>query len=377
MKNGVLKPVVIVLGPSLEIISGVSTHVRSLLSSGLIAQYGLLYFQVGSHPCESFIGKVWRALTSPLILAATIIVRRADIVHINSSLNKKAFWRDLVYLCVAKVLRAKAVYQVHGGSSADFCFNNRKRSYAVTAVGRIADSIVLLSERERRNFQRLAVHAKLVVIPNAVDLDEYRRLGEKSMEGEHYHLGYLGRLVVDKGVLHLVEAMSLLRNKIRTFTLHIAGSGPCVNELRQLVARLELREHVNMCGELHGKNKLRFWQQLHIFVFPSYYEGLPYALLESLASGTPIVTTPVGAIPEVIEDDIHGVLVPVRDTAAIARAIERLLAQPNQLKQMAIACRKRALEFYGIDRLTSQFADLYSNLAAAARSDSRASTNQG
>lgn len=362
------KPVVLVLGPALHLISGVSTHVKLLLSSELARSHKIVHFEVGSLPCEPWSKKTRRILISPFYLALNIVTHKPTIVHLNPSLNRKAFWRDFVYLAVAKLCGAKTIYQVHGGSLATFHARRRWLSPAIRVVGRMADRIVVLSEREKKNFANYVASKKLIIIPNAIDLSEHEGWMEKRFDFDHHHLGYLGRLVPDKGVFEIIEAMSVLRNKGRRLTLHIAGSGPSESAMKERVARLNLSADVRFRGELHGGDKIEFWKHLHVFVFPSYHEGLPYALLESLASGTPIVTTPVGAIPEIIEDGTHGLCVPTRDIAGIVNAIESLLDSPQRLRCMSSACRKRAESMYGLPRLTAQFAELYSDLISTTAS---------
>lgn len=98
---------VLLLGPQLDAVSGVSTHLNQLFGSELRNDFGLSHFQVGSE----------RLTFSPLRLAARIIRDRPDIVHINASLDHKSFPRDATYLAVAKTLGRQAIFQVHSGGN--------------------------------------------------------------------------------------------------------------------------------------------------------------------------------------------------------------------------------------------------------------------
>src|SRR5262245_46575070 len=92
-------------------------HVNLLLSSPLAQEFTLAHFQVGSEGrSEGVFARVARLLVSPFRLAATILRRRAAIVHLNTSLNPRAYWRDLVYMLVARLCGASVLYQVHGGA---------------------------------------------------------------------------------------------------------------------------------------------------------------------------------------------------------------------------------------------------------------------
>jgi len=101
-----------------------------------------------------------------------------------------------------------------------------------------------------------------------------------------------------------------------------------------------------------------------VFSFPTYHrEGLPYALLEAMAAGAVPVTTRVAAIPDVMQDGVHGLLVKPRDAAGLARALARLDDDRAGLAGMAEAGRARVLEAYTVDRLADDFQRLYAGLA--------------
>src|ERR1043166_1571068 len=106
------RPVVLVTGPHRAAISGVSTHVNLLMGSQLADDYELVHFQAGSEGRrEGMIGRWLRLAASPFVLFAAIVFRQATLVHINTSMVPRAYWRDIVYLLVAKLLRARVLWQ--------------------------------------------------------------------------------------------------------------------------------------------------------------------------------------------------------------------------------------------------------------------------
>src|SRR5215467_12690022 len=108
---------VVLLSPSLDAVSGVSTHARILLASELGREYELLHFQVGSEGRrESSLQKLARLAFSPLSLGLFLVRTGAEAVHINASLDPRAYWRDLAYSIVVKLLGRRIVNQIHGGA---------------------------------------------------------------------------------------------------------------------------------------------------------------------------------------------------------------------------------------------------------------------
>ena len=157
--------VVLLLGPHRAAISGVSTHVNLLLDSTLAEDFEVLHFQVGSEGRdEGAVGRVLRILFSPLALAATIVFRHVSLVHINSSLNPRAYWRDLAYLLVAKALGARVLYQVHGGALPEQFFPGRAlRTAFLRWTLERPDLIVVLAQEELVAYRAFLPDRKSVV----------------------------------------------------------------------------------------------------------------------------------------------------------------------------------------------------------------------
>ena len=110
------RPSILMCGPSRAAVSGVATHLNQLFDSSLSENYALIQFQVGSEGRnEARLRKMLRYLLSPIEFVVALIRFRPAIVHLNTSMEAKSYWRDLVYLCAARLFRRKVVYQVHGG----------------------------------------------------------------------------------------------------------------------------------------------------------------------------------------------------------------------------------------------------------------------
>lgn len=357
------KKKVVLLGPSKTAVSGVSTHLNQLFCSDLSAQYELLHFQVGSeNRGEGGIAALWRYFFSPFQLFWYLLTKSPDIIHVNSSLEPKSFWRDLVYVLIGKMSGIKLIYQVHGGDLPE-------RFLGTSAVGRrflrwslsLADAIVLLAEVEREAYSRFGGFKNIVVIPNAIELADYEGLAPKLFDKNEFVLGYIGRLADDKGIKESLKALGVLRARgIEDLKFVVAGSGPFEGELKRMVAEDGLAESVEFVSPVFGDGKIRFWKEMDLFLFPTYHrEGLPYTVLESMASGTPIITTRTGGIPDVIQDGKQGLFVVLHSPEAIADAIISLVHDKQRLRKMSIAAVQRAHDFYGIGRLEGQFSELY------------------
>ncbi|HUQ26937.1 MAG TPA: glycosyltransferase family 4 protein [Burkholderiales bacterium] len=352
------RPAVLLLGPSRDAISGVTTHVNALFGSRLAGEFALEHFQVGSEGRgESGASRLLRLALSPFALAAAVLRRGAAVVHLNTSLNAKAWWRDLVYLLVAKACGARVILQVHGGALDRFVFRLR-------AALRWPDAVVVLSRREQDAWHRLAPDQHVSLLPNGIDCTPYLKYN-RSMPpaGAPLRLVYIGRLASGKGLTETIEAMALARSNGVAAHLTIAGNGPEEARLRAQVRDFSLEREVRFAGPTIGEDKALLLSQADVLCLASYSEGLPYALLEAMAAGVVPVVTRVGGVPDVVQEGVHGVFVPVRDCDAIAQAIEALARNRSTLARMSAACRKRIAVAYSIERVAADFSVLYSSLS--------------
>jgi glycosyltransferase involved in cell wall biosynthesis len=135
--------------------------------------------------------------------------------------------------------------------------------------------------------------------------------------------------------------------------------------LQSRINEFELSARVTLVDPLFGSEKVSFLQTSDVFIFPSYHEGLPYSILESLAAGTPVIATNVGGIPDAVLDGIHGLLIEPRDPVQIADAIRKLATNGYLVQTMSQNCLSRSKESFGLERLAIQFNDLYGSVVGS------------
>jgi glycosyltransferase involved in cell wall biosynthesis len=359
-------PVVLILGPLRSAVSGVSTHLNVLFGSALERHFRMEQFQVGSAGrSETLPGRALRLLASPFLLAAAIVRHGATIVHINTSLDAKAYWRDLVYVLVAKLGGARVVYQIHGGAIRAFGKNSRMRKILARTLT-WPDVVVVISQIELESARELAPQQRVELLPNGTRCAEILSARDDAQAAAPLRLLYIGRLVDTKGIFESIEALKVLRGKGIEARLTVAGSGPVDEALRQSAAALGVEDRVSFAGPIFGEAKLRLLAQADVLMLPSYHlEGLPYALLEGMAAGLVPIVTRVGAIPDVVTPEVHGLFVPPRDPQAVAAALETLHADRAALARMGAAARERVKSHYSVDRVAGDFTVLYRILVGA------------
>lgn len=360
---------VCLLGPTISAVSGVSTHLSLLFSSRLVERFDLLHFQVGSEGRnEAKLGKLWRLLSGPVAFFFFLLRYRPVIVQLNTSLEPKSYWRDIAFLLVARLLGRRVVYQVHGGAlPEEFFAGSRWLTALLRHVLSMPDVVVLLAQVELAAYQRFVPGQRLEVIPNAIEAEGLAQRPLVPGRQDPLHLAYLGRMAENKGIFEAVEALARLVYSGHELFFTLAGGGPDEGRMRDRVRALGLEDRVRFAGSLFGADKDALWRSADVFVFPTYHrEGLPYSLLEAMAAGAVPVTTQVGAIPDVMQDEVHGLFVPSRDVGALVQALARLDGDQALLLRLAQTGRARVLEHYTVARLAADFETLYDNLGGKA-----------
>ena len=159
------------------------------------------------------------------------------------------------------------------------------------------------------------------------DFDKFKI--KKKFDARKNLVGYIGRLSEEKGVLNFVKAIPKVIKKGEDLEFLIGGDGRLRDEIERYLEGENLNGKVKLPGWVPREEFLTYLNELKLFVLPSYTEGLPCTILEAMACGTPVLATPVGAIPDVIKDGETGFIMENNSPECIAENIVRALAHPN------------------------------------------------
>jgi glycosyltransferase involved in cell wall biosynthesis len=170
----------------------------------------------------------------------------------------------------------------------------------------------------------------------------------------------VGRLVAQKGQLQLIELMSRIQERYPSATLLIAGEGPARLELERAIHEKKLTERVRLLGNRSDIPILLAATDL--FVFPSYYEGLPGAVVEAMLAGVPVIASQIPMHSEFIDHETNGLLVERDDSRAWQEAVVSLLADPNRGRRLADNAAVRARASFDIDQITRQMEQLFGDV---------------
>jgi glycosyltransferase involved in cell wall biosynthesis len=176
----------------------------------------------------------------------------------------------------------------------------------------------------------------------------------------HPTLVFVGRLAPEKNLHIALQSVARLRRQHEGIGLVIAGEGPLRAELAELARQLGIDQAVQFHG--HVNDVVPLLRQADCFVLPSRTEGVPIALLEAMAVGTPIVASAVGGIPAVVSKEAEAILVRPGEADDLVTAIQKVVDSPAVAATLKNAARSRYLAAFTAERLASDYADLYDSV---------------
>ncbi len=199
---------------------------------------------------------------------------------------------------------------------------------------------------------------RISIIHNGVDLKEIDSLLQKQRGTVPFRIVSVGRLSWEKGHEYLISSLPLIKKEFPEAHLVLVGGGAEEEKLRKLAAALDLSSSVYFRGMLPHGRAMGEAALAEAFVCPSLAEGMGIVFLEAQALGIPVIGTYVGGIPDVIENEVTGLLVPPKDSVAIAEAVKRIF-RDQELKSKLITTAKNNIAIFSWDRITEQVASLY------------------
>ncbi|TME08883.1 MAG: glycosyltransferase family 4 protein [Chloroflexi bacterium] len=288
---------------------------------------------------------------------------KPDLVHLHGQ-----FAGSLGQLALTVAARPPSLYTVQWPSYLDDSGPwSRLRNHSAERLScGAASAVVAISEYDRRELiaRKLCDPGKLSVIPNAYYIDG--DWGGPAGAGPRKLIGFVGRLVDQKGCEFLIRAAPRVIAVHRDVRFLIIGDGPERARLEALARETGAAGAVEFAGYRSDPSTLM--QTMAVLAVPSVYEPLGMVAIEAMACGVPVVASAVGGLPEVVENGNTGILVPPRDPEALAAALIRLLDSPQRARQMGSKGRERATREFSPKVIGERYADLYRRLAASTSS---------
>jgi D-inositol-3-phosphate glycosyltransferase len=235
-------------------------------------------------------------------------------------------------------------YHTMGAVKQQACSSEHETKLRLTSERRLAgvcDGLVVATQKEKEYLSRFddVSDDKITVIPCGVDLHRFKPLDKLSarrqlgFSGDDFMVLYVGRYAPVKGLHRLLETVGRLTHLPGLRLVMVGGDGshsPMFQQLQSEAKAMNIQNHITFAGKIKQKTLPQYYNAADVLAVPSYYESFGLVALEALACGTPVVTTPVGAMEKIVEDGVNGYVATDSDPKHFARLIEAIWLKKQQ-----------------------------------------------
>lgn len=280
---------------------------------------------------------------------------RRDIVHVHGS-SYVSFVRKSMVIRWAKVLGFKVVYHIHGGAFKEFVREHGLDNIRYTLDR--CDKIICLSPYWYDYYAGELGYSNVHVVNNMIDAPANE---SGSVRGDKLVCVFLGAINSEKGIYDLLEAIRCDRDYLTPRAKFVIGGVGEDDKLAAMISDYHLEDIVEARGWIGGESKTRLLSQADILVLPSYIEGLPICILEAMSYGMTIVSTTVGAIPEIVTHGQNGLLSLPGDVEALRCNLRRAV-DDNELRSKAAMLSKERVRAYMPGSVLDTLRSIYKQL---------------
>jgi glycosyltransferase involved in cell wall biosynthesis len=360
------KPKVLIIGSTPPPYNGMSVATELVLNA-LEDKFCVIHLDTADRRDLSNIGRID---LQNVVLAAyhgfkclwLLLLKNPKIVYVPIAQDRLAFLRDSLFLIPARLLGKKVIVHLHGGHFATFYRSASASTQRLIryCLGKSARAIVLGTSLSGM-FEGILPGERIRIIPNGIPdyFDDQRGCAGN---GHRRTVLFLSTLMREKGTLDVIAALPSIAKRVPDVHVIFAGEWYRLEDrstAQDAINRLGLGSHVEFVGTVSPPFKYELLSQADVFVLPSYNEGQPYAVLEAMAAGLPVISSGVGCIPETVIDGENGFILKPGSKEDFVDKLVLLLDDEPLRKKMGEASRRRFLENYRFDRFAGDIGQVF------------------
>jgi glycosyltransferase involved in cell wall biosynthesis len=280
-----------------------------------------------------------------------LLTWRPHIIHLHFS-KRAGFYRQAILFWLAKAFGTKTIMHAHSGHFPAFYEQQPEcLQRFIRHTLRSADVVFVLAPQWVCYYQTLAAEARGLLLYYPIYMPP-----QITTPTQPASVLALARLVAAKGVPEMLRAAQDLQDTHPDVKFVLAGDGDIAGWQAQAT------DNVHFPGWLDGSAKVDALQRATVFMQPSHAEGMPLAVLEAMSYGLPVVTSDVGGLPDLVQHNVTGLLVPAGDVAALTDALRRLLDDDDLRQRLGHAARAYVQQHHAVDSVMAQLYGHYNDL---------------
>lgn len=365
-----MKKTILIVTKHPESKGGVTNYYNHFFKVFNSVEFDLKWFTVGSRPEDYYNRserKFWYAfeLLKDIFSFIFFLIKNRNIaiVQVSPSFIPVPLLRDSIYLIIAKIFGKKTITFYRGWSRE---FENRiisKPGYFkyVLKLYKKSNAIIVLANKFKHVLVDLGFNPAQINVTRTMfiqkDIPNQRINVSKSLK-----FLYIGRLSLQKGVIDIIDAVKLT-NENGT-KVYVDMYGHYANEEIKKIANTKIKDYslenqIKLNGFISGIDKYKKLAEADVFLFPTYNEGCPNSIIEALASGLFIISTPVGAIDEMVLHKKNGIIIPVKSPIELAEKIQWCVNNINKVREIGQSNAPYASVNFEQDVIVDQIKKIY------------------
>ncbi len=351
-----INPRVIVVSLSKERRGGVAAVLTTLAEAGFFSEQIIYHHSCGD---GGQVRKLYSALQQWLAFVRAVRRHKPDLVHIHFS-SDMSFWRKVPYIYWTRFCAVKLLLQVHPSHFRDYLQKQKAvvRKFMITVLKQ-ADAIAFANREMVEFFRPWLPDQRLYYIENPIDLSRYVcRQGARKEQAL-----FLGALLKGKGIYDIVRAAPLVIGRRPFFKFVLCGDHE-LDLVRRVIVQKGLANHFEIYSWIGYEAKVKLLAESLMLLLPSYSEGFPMVVLEAMACGLPVITTPVGGMATTFTDGEQVLFVEPRNPAQLAERILYLLDHP-QVSQTLVAHARHYVQKHEVGHVVNKIRNIYQQLTSA------------
>lgn len=297
--------------------------------------------EIGKRSLWLYARKAVRFIAAYVRTIWLLATRRYDLCYLAITCHGVGFLKDAPFVLLCKLFGRKVVIHQHNkGMAKDV---DRPIYRWLLPLAYRNTKVILLSWRLYPDIERVVKREQVMICPNGIpEASSKEPIAER--HNDVPRILFLSNLIVSKGVLVLLDALKILKERGVRFVCDFVGGESKELDAKSFLREVEARGLNGLAvyhGKKYGEEKMNFFAKADIFTQPTYDDCFPLTLLEAMQQKLPIVSTEVGAIPDEVSNGETGVVIEPQNAKALANAMEHLIRHPELRQQMGLAGRKR------------------------------------
>jgi glycosyltransferase involved in cell wall biosynthesis len=284
--------------------------------------------------------KIFKAIYYGYEIVGKVLTKKPDLVYFTICPTGFVFYRDAFYVFLLKVLNSKIVFHLHGKGIKNSAKKNFVKKYLYSLVFKNTN-IICLTKRLSEDISEV-YRSVPYIVPNGIEVNSKLNAIVNRFDRSIPRILFLSNYMRNKGILVLIEALGILHNQGYLFKARFVGAplDISIEFLENNISKYNLAEVAEAIGPLYGDDKFIEFQNADIFVLPTYNDAFSLVNLEAMQYSLPVISTFEGSIPDIVVDNITGLLVENQNVQMLAEKIAILLKD----KDLRIEMGKKGYE---------------------------------